>query len=121
VEDTLFYRYVRLVSLNDVGSEPRRFGMSPAAFHQAQQQAARMLPHHLLASSTHDSKRSEDVRARLNVLSELPAAWEDTALQLREIAARFATEVDGEPVPRPHDLWALYQALAGIWPAHGTD
>ncbi|AVP57835.1 malto-oligosyltrehalose synthase [Pulveribacter suum] len=120
VEDTLFYRYVRLVSLNDVGSEPRRFGASPAAFHQAQQQAARLAPHQLLASSTHDSKRSEDVRARLNALSELPALWEDTARRLRETATRHTAEVDGESAPRAHDLWALYQALVGIWPAGGT-
>ncbi len=121
VEDTLFYRYVRLVSLNDVGAEPRRFGVPPAAFHQAQQQSARLLPHALLASSTHDSKRSEDVRARLNVLSEVPALWEATARRLRQAAARFEGEVDGEPAPGARDLWALYQALVGIWPAQGAD
>ncbi|MDA8445333.1 malto-oligosyltrehalose synthase [Paracidovorax valerianellae] len=121
VEDTAFYRYVRLVSLNDVGSEPRRFGLSGAAFHQANLQRSRRLPHGLLATSTHDSKRSEDLRARLNVLSEIPALWEDTAIQLRELGTRFSTEVDGVTVPSAHDLWALYQALVGIWPAGGAD
>ncbi len=121
VEDTVFYRYVRLVSLNDVGSEPRRFGLTCAAFHQANLQRARHRPHNLLATSTHDSKRSEDLRARLNVLSEIPALWEDTALQLRELGERFTTEVDGVQAPRPHDLWALYQALVGIWPTHATE
>ncbi|AVO47956.1 4-alpha-glucanotransferase [Melaminivora suipulveris] len=120
VEDTLFYRYVPLVSLNDVGAEPRRFGVSPAAFHQAQQYAARLLPHTMLASSTHDSKRSEDVRARLNVLSEMPQLWSETAQRLRAVARRFETEVDGEAAPRPNDLWALYQALVGVWPAQGA-
>ncbi len=121
VEDTAFYRYVRLVSLNDVGSEPRRFGLSAAAFHQANLQRSRRLPHGLLATSTHDSKRSEDLRARLNVLSEIPALWEDTAIQLRELGTRFTTEIDGAVVPSPHDLWALYQALVGIWPAEGAN
>ncbi|WP_313070298.1 malto-oligosyltrehalose synthase [Melaminivora sp.] len=120
VEDTLFYRYVRLVSLNDVGSEPRRFGLSAAAFHQASQQRARLLPHNLLATSTHDSKRSEDVRARLNVLSEVPAQWEDVAWGLRSSAERFMSEIDGEMAPAAHDLWALYQALVGLWPAEGA-
>ncbi|MDA8521309.1 malto-oligosyltrehalose synthase [Acidovorax sp. NCPPB 4044] len=121
VEDTVFYRYVRLVSLNEVGAEPRRFGLTCAAFHQANQQRARHLPNDLLATSTHDSKRSEDLRARLNVLSEIPALWEDTALQLRELGNRFCSEVDGTEAPRPHDLWALYQALVGIWPTHPTE
>ncbi len=121
VEDTVFYRYVRLVSLNDVGSEPRRFGLTCAAFHQANLQRARHRPHNLLATSTHDSKRSEDLRARLNVLSEIPALWEDTALQLRELGERFTTEADGVQTPLPHDLWALYQALVGIWPTHSTE
>ena len=75
VEDTAFYRYHRLVSLNEVGGDPRRFGISVAAFHAASQDRAKRWPHTLLATSTHDSKRSEDVRARIDVLSEMPAAW----------------------------------------------
>lgn len=121
VEDTLFYRYTRLVSLNDVGGEPRRFGVSVAAFHQGNLQRARYLPHDLLATSTHDSKRSEDVRARLNVLTEMPGAWEQTTQALRSAAQRFEVEVDAEPAPRPRDLWGLFQALAGLWPAEPTD
>lgn len=120
VEDTLFYRYVRLVSLNDVGAEPRRFGVSVAAFHQGNLQRSRRVPHGLLATSTHDSKRSEDVRARLNVLSEMPDAWQETALALQAAGQRFTVEVDGQATPLPHDLWSLYQAMVGIWPAHST-
>ena len=120
VEDTLFYRYVRLVSLNDVGAEPRRFGVSVAAFHQGNLQRARHLPHELLATSTHDSKRSEDVRARLNVLSEMPAAWQETVHALQAAGQRFEMEVDGQVAPLPHDLWGLFQAMVGIWPAHAT-
>lgn len=120
VEDTAFYRYVRLASLNDVGSEPRRFGVSSAAFHNANAQRARHRPHWLLGTSTHDSKRSEDVRARLNVLSEMPARWEDILLELDATGARFLTDVDGQPAPGPHDRWALVQTLIGIWPATGA-
>ncbi|MGA0571024.1 malto-oligosyltrehalose synthase [Variovorax sp. VNK109] len=116
MEDTAFYRYVRLVSLNDVGSEPRRFGVSAAAFHNANVQRARRRPHWLLATSTHDSKRSEDVRARLNVLSEIPQEWAEAASRLSEIGERFRSEVDGAAAPCRHDEWALFQALAGIWP-----
>ncbi|RYF28698.1 MAG: malto-oligosyltrehalose synthase [Comamonadaceae bacterium] len=121
VEDTLFYRYVRLVSLNDVGAEPQRFGLPVSALHQANQQRSRHAPHELLATSTHDSKRSEDVRARLNVLSELPDAWGTTVLALQTAAERFESVVDDAPVPSAHDRWNLFQALVGIWPAGGTD
>jgi len=120
VEDTLFYRYVRLVSLNDVGAEPRRFGVSVAAFHQANLQRARHSPHGMLATSTHDSKRSEDVRARLNVLSEMPEAWDAAVQALQTAGQRFEVEVDGRPAPLPRDLWGMFQAMVGIWPAHTT-
>ena len=121
IEDTLFYRYMRLVSLNDVGAEPQRFGLSVAAFHQANQQRSRHTPHGLLATSTHDSKRSEDVRARLNVLSELPHEWGATVQALQSAAERFETLVDDAPVPGAHDRWNLFQAMVGIWPAGGAD
>lgn len=120
VEDTLFYRYVRLLSLNDVGAEPRRFGISVAAFHQSNLQRARHLPHEMLATSTHDSKRSEDVRARLNVLSEMPDVWQETVHALQACGERFEVEVDGQLSPLPIDLWGLYQAMVAIWPAHAT-
>lgn len=121
VEDTLFYRYVRLVSLNDVGAEPRRFGLPVSAFHQANMQRARHVPYGLLATSTHDSKRSEDVRARLNVLSELVDEWEATVHALQAAAEPFRRTVDDAAAPSAHDLWALFQALVGIWPATGCD
>lgn len=121
VEDTLFYRYVRLVSLNDVGGEPRRFGLPVAAFHQSTLQRARHTPHGMLATSTHDSKRSEDVRARLNVLSELVEEWADTVHALQAAAESYQSTVDDAPAPSAHDRWALFQALAGIWPAEGAD
>ncbi|MGH9548428.1 MAG: hypothetical protein ACRD3W_03595, partial [Terriglobales bacterium] len=79
VEDTLFYRYSRFVCLNEVGGEPERFGSSVASFHQKNQIRQQRHPHTMLATSTHDTKRSEDVRARLAVLSELPKLWEQKA------------------------------------------
>lgn len=120
VEDTAFYRHMRLASLNDVGSEPRRFGVSAAAFHAANTQRARYRPHWLLATSTHDSKRSEDTRARLNVLSEMPAEWANAVLELDAIGQRFVAQVDDTSAPSTPDRWTLFQALAGIWPAAGA-
>ena len=75
LEDTSAYIYNRLLSLNEVGGDPRQFGVTLTAFHRANQARAENWPHSMLTTSTHDTKRSEDVRARLNVLSEIPAAW----------------------------------------------
>ena len=72
LEDTAFYIYNRLISLNEVGGEPELFGISPAAFHKQQAERLRNWPDSMLTTSTHDTKRSEDVRVRINVLSEMP-------------------------------------------------
>lgn len=116
MEDTAFYRYLRLVSLNEVGGEPQHFGVSPAAFHTLVQQTLRFHPLTMLASATHDHKRGEDVRARINALSELPQEW-------RRRVARFALlnrykrqDLDGRPVPSRNDEYLLYQTLIGAWP-----
>ena len=116
VEDTAFYRYLRLVSLNDVGGDPGRFGISVAAFHAANQSRARFKPHGMLATSTHDSKRSEDLRARIDVLSELPDAWLQRAERWAEMAQRYVARTDAEAAPSRNDLWLLFQTLAGVWP-----
>ena len=76
LEDTAFYRYNRFVALNEVGGHPDHFGVTLAAFHQANAQRAARSPHAMLATSTHDTKRGEDTRARLAVLSEMPEEWE---------------------------------------------
>jgi (1->4)-alpha-D-glucan 1-alpha-D-glucosylmutase len=117
VEDTAFYRYLRLVSLNDVGGDPGRFGISVAAFHAANQTRARFKPHAMLATSTHDSKRSEDLRARIDVLSELPDPWLAQAERWAEMAQRSLAQTDAGPAPSRNDLWLLFQTLAGVWPA----
>jgi len=116
VEDTAFYRYNRLISLNEVGNDPRDFGLSLKAFHAASEDRARHWPYTMLGTSTHDTKRSEDARARIGVLSELPSAWR---LQLRRwhVANRSRrTELDGESLPALGDEYHFYQALLGIWP-----
>ena len=117
-EDTAFYRYNRLVSLNEVGGDPRHFGVSVAAFHSANQHRARFTPHSLLGSSTHDSKRSEDLRARLDVLSEIPRAWREAINRWSELNRRSAVRM---APPSRNDEYLLYQTLAGIWPLRPPD
>lgn len=114
MEDTAFYRYHRLISLNDVGGDPRRFGMSVSAFHAANVARSRFLPHTMLGTSTHDSKRSEDVRARIDVLSEIPDAWE-AAVQRWSAMNRPRAERSDSAIPAA-DEYLLYQTLVGVWP-----
>ena len=121
MEDTAFYRHHRLVSLNDVGGDPRRFGLSVADFHAAHQQRLRETPHTLLGSSTHDSKRSEDVRTRLDVLSEMPQRWAETLRRWRELA-QTQWRIGGlSGLPAPNDELLLYQTLVGMWPTGLAD
>jgi (1->4)-alpha-D-glucan 1-alpha-D-glucosylmutase len=121
MEDTAFYRYLPLLSLNEVGSEPRSFGMSLAAFHHANTHRQRHRPHCLLGTSTHDSKRGEDLRARINVLSEMPAQWEDCLLRLSGWAQLYLTRTPEGIRPCNNDIWLLFQTLVGLWPAQAPD
>lgn len=116
VEDTALYRYFPLASLNEVGGEPDHFGFSVADFHAANQMRQEHWPHAMLASSTHDNKRSEDVRARINVLSELPREWRAAVREWAAIAARLKPTVEGAPAPDHNDEYLLYQTLIGAWP-----
>lgn len=116
MEDTAFYRYYPLASLNEVGGEPRRFGLSVSAFHHLNQERVRRSPHGLLATSTHDTKRSEDVRARLNVLSELPNRWHHQVSIWHRLNRARLGFVEGIAVPSPKDEYLLYQTVLGIWP-----
>ncbi len=116
VEDTAFYIYNRLVSLNEVGGDPERFGITVAAFHQQNIDRQSHWPCALLATSTHDTKRSEDVRARINVLSELPAEWKMHLARWARCNKRHKREIDGEPAPSRNDEYLLYQTLIGTWP-----
>lgn len=117
VEDTAFYRYLPLVSLNEVGGDPRSFGVSVAAFHGANQARLRHRPHCLLGGSTHDSKRSEDLRARIDVLSEDPALWRESLERMSSWGELYLTETDKGTAPSRNDIWLLFQTLAGLWPA----
>ncbi|HZE92908.1 MAG TPA: malto-oligosyltrehalose synthase, partial [Rhizobacter sp.] len=119
VEDTAFYRYHRLVSLTEVGGDPSVFGITPRAFHGASADRAARWPHTILATSTHDNKRSEDVRNRLNVLSEAPAAWRLSLRRWSSLARSLHTEVDGLRAPSAADEYLLYQTLLGSLPAGG--
>ncbi len=121
VEDTAFYRYPRLASLNEVGGDPRTFGFSLKAFHAANAERAKTWPHTMIASSTHDTKRSEDVRARLGVLSELPSAWRFMLRRWSLLNRSARREVGGEPAPHPKDEYLYYQTLVGIWPYPPSD
>ncbi len=121
VEDTAFYRFNRLVSLNEVGGEPGRFGTTVPAFHHGMQERARVWPTAMLATATHDTKRGEDARARIDVLSEIPGLWEHQVRRWRTLTRRLKVEADGRLVPAANDEYLLYQALVGAWPAgfHG--
>ena len=117
LEDTAFYRSNRLVSLNDVGSDLQRFGISTGEFHLANQDRLRSWPHSMLATSTHDSKRSEDVRARINVLSEISGPWRLRLRNWKRFNRRYKRIVNDKPAPSPNDEYLLYQTLVGIWPS----
>jgi (1->4)-alpha-D-glucan 1-alpha-D-glucosylmutase len=113
VEDTAFYNYNRLVSLNEVGSEPGRRDFDPVAeLHARNERIARDWPHTMNATSTHDTKRSEDVRARINVLSEIPDLWQ------REVSrwTRLNAALKRNGIPHPNEELLIYQTLAGAWP-----
>ena len=116
LEDTVFYRYHRLISLNDVGGDIRRFGITTAEFHIANRERLRDWPHTMLATSTHDSKRSEDVRARINVLSEIPALWRLRVRDWKRFNRGHRSVVHDRPAPSPNDEYLLYQTLVGVWP-----
>src|SRR6266508_3084197 len=115
-EDTAFYRYHSLVSLNEVGGTPDRFGTSLAEFHAANVTRQAQYPHALSATSTHDTKRSEDVRARINVLSEIPREWRTRVTGWQGLNRKHRAVVDGQPVPGPNEEYLLYQTLVGAWP-----
>ena len=121
VEDTAFYAHVPLVSVNEVGSDPQRPITQIAEFHESNRQRNHRLPQAMLASSTHDTKRSEDVRSRLHVLSELPRVWRAAVNRFARTNKRLIREVDGEPAPSRNDQYLFYQSLLGIWPVQPPD
>jgi (1->4)-alpha-D-glucan 1-alpha-D-glucosylmutase len=116
VEDTAFYRYYPLASLNEVGGELDAKALSLDEFHRLMRQRAANWPHSLSATATHDSKRGEDFRARLNVLSEASQEWADAFMRWQGMNREFVREIDGDPVPDANEEYLLYQTLVGTWP-----
>jgi (1->4)-alpha-D-glucan 1-alpha-D-glucosylmutase len=121
IEDTALYVYNRLLSLNEVGSDPRIFGLEPAAVHSWMASRRQWWPAALSATSTHDSKRGEDVRARINVLSEIPGAWKTAVRRWRGNNRRLKSEVNGAAAPDANEEYFIYQTLVGAWPFTGLD
>ncbi|MGH2460120.1 MAG: malto-oligosyltrehalose synthase [Chloroflexota bacterium] len=116
VEDTAFYVYNRLLSLNEVGGDPERFGVSPSVFHQQNLARQQDWPGSLSGGSTHDSKRGADVRARLDVLSEIPSMWHRAISRWSRQNRRKRSAVYGQAAPDRNDEYFLYQTLVGVWP-----
>ena len=116
LEDTAFYRYPRLLSLNEVGGDPRSFGTSVAAFHGNMAERRRHWPRSLLATATHDTKRGEDARARLDVLSEIPGMWARRVARWRRLNRKLRSTAGGGAAPSANDEYLIYQTLLGAWP-----
>lgn len=117
VEDTAFYRYCPLLSLNEVGGDPGRFGDSVEHFHEVNRERLNKHPLSMSATSTHDTKRGEDARARINVLSEIPQQWREHVMRWFRINSSARTLRPGESYPDRSDEYLYYQALLGAWPA----
>ncbi|QQY08595.1 MAG: malto-oligosyltrehalose synthase [Candidatus Xiphinematobacter sp.] len=113
LEDTALYLYNRLIAVNEVGGSPDILGLSPSEFHQLNRERT---PHALLATSTHDTKRSEDVRMRIAAISEVPGQWRRAVLRWRQINKKFRIQVGDEMAPSPNEEYFLYQTLLGMWP-----
>jgi len=119
LEDTAFYDYNRLLSLNEVGGAPEKFGYTLETFHGQNIDRAKSRPYAMIATSTHDAKRSGDVRARLNVLTEVPREWRENLTRWARLNKKQKIVLDGTPCPDPNEEYHLYQTLIGIWPMEG--
>lgn len=116
LEDTFFYRYNRLLALNEVGGDPLSRDGSTGRFHVRMQERAHRQPTGLTATSTHDTKRGEDARARLYTISEAPERWIAAVERWRDMHRHLVVDLPDGPAPEPNVEWMLYQALAGVWP-----
>ncbi len=115
VEDTAFYVYNRLVALNEVGGHPELFGGTVDELHEAARERLQHWPHSMVTTSTHDTKRSEDVRARISVLSELPDEWRQRVVRWSRLNAAKRSRSEGGMAPSRNDEYLLYQTLVGAW------
>ncbi len=124
VEDTAFYRCFPLASLNEVGGDPGRGAVSVEEFHRQNRARQASFPRSHIATTTHDTKRSEDARARISVLAEVPHPWRKAVNRWARLNRRHRREVDGQPAPSRNDEYLLYQTLVGVWPLtppHGRE
>ncbi len=116
VEDTAFYIYNRFVSLNEVGGNPERFGTPLDTFHGMNIERTKFWPYAMITTMTHDTKRSEDVRARLDVLSEIPDEWRECLTRWSRTNKSKKSTLEGQWVPGRNEEYLLYQTLLGVWP-----
>lgn len=116
LEDTAFYAYNRLISLNEVGGDPTHFGNSPSEFHKDNLERSKKWPANLLALSTHDTKRSEDVRMRIHALSEMPEEWKLQLQRWAQANQKHKTLIDTQMFPQENLEYYIYQSLLGVWP-----
>jgi (1->4)-alpha-D-glucan 1-alpha-D-glucosylmutase len=119
LEDTAFYIYNRLAALNEVGGEPQHFGIGVDEFHQSNLERQRDWPATLLATSTHDTKRSEDARARMLAISEVPQLWRSALQRWRVINKRWKRILEDAAAPDANEEYLFYQTLLGTWPMDG--
>lgn len=120
LEDTVFYIFNRLAGLNEVGAEPQRFGIRIEEFHRRNQDRQRDWPATMLATSTHDTKRSEDVRARMVAISEVPQLWRQSLQKWRVLNRRRKKHFEEVDAPDPNEEYLLYQTLLGTWPVNAS-
>ena len=116
LEDTAFYIFNRLSALNEVGGNPKQFGMSLERFHERNRARLADMPGTLLASTTHDTKRSEDTRARMTVISEIPEDWQKWIHEWRSLNSALKSNIDGDSAPSANEEYLIYQTLLGTWP-----
>jgi (1->4)-alpha-D-glucan 1-alpha-D-glucosylmutase len=116
VEDTAFYIYNRLASLNEVGGDPSHFGAAPGDLHRFFQDRQAQWPFALSPLATHDTKRGEDTRARLNVLSEIPDEWRERLARWRGLNEPYRIQIEDDLAPDLNEQYLLYQTLIGAWP-----
>ncbi len=117
LEDTALYVYQPLLSLNEVGGDPTPGSVCPKEFLEFIAHRQKKWPHSMNASSTHDTKRSEDVRARISVLSEMPEVWETHLKRWASTNEKYKSDVNGAPAPDRNEEYFLYQTILGVWPS----
>jgi (1->4)-alpha-D-glucan 1-alpha-D-glucosylmutase len=120
-EDTTLYIYNRLLSLNEVGGDPAVFGSRVSDWHHYHIARSKQWPHTMNATATHDTKRGEDARSRINVLSEIPDEWSGQLVKWHRLNKGYRSKVCGRPVPDENEEYLLYQTMIGAYPFSDAD